>query len=108
MTNVEKISCTNNAGFVMNFSIQWLGADGVWTTAEWNSGNYPINQTRTSPDLASIGVPKDALAVSPYVHAILGNHESGKPYVNYANNGQVGSYEVKGTTLNYSVALIGE
>lgn len=106
MRQVEKIACTNNAGFVMNFSVQYLTSEGKWETTAWNSGNYPIDQTRTSPDLSSIGVPSDALAVTPYVHAILGTHNQGSPLVNYANNGQVGAYEVRGTTLDYSVTLI--
>lgn len=107
MQQVQKIACVNNGGFVMNFSIRWLDSNGQWQTSEWNSGNYPINQTRTSPDLASIGVPADALAITPYVHAILGNHNIGEPLVNYAANGQTAAYNVHGTTLNYSVDLIG-
>jgi hypothetical protein len=105
MQNVQKIACANAAGFVMNFSIRWLDASGNWFTTHWNSGNYPIDQTRTSPDLASIGVPPDALAVSPYVHAILGKSGEGTPYVAYAANGNVGTYTVSGTTLDYSVKL---
>lgn len=57
MRSVEQIACSNAAGFVMNFSIQWLTSDGSWQTSEWNSGNYPINQTRTSPPLSSIRFP---------------------------------------------------
>lgn len=106
MRQVEKIACTNNAGFVMNFSIRWLDSSGEWKTSAWNSGNYPIDQTRTSPDLGTIGVPNDALAITPYVHAILGKSESGGPLVGYAADDQVATYEVKGTTLSYSVDLI--
>ncbi len=100
---VEKISCFNDAAFVMNFSIQWLDSDGNWQTTSWNSGNYPIGETRTSPSLSSIGVPEDALAVTPYVHAILGDHERGSPLVKATSNGGVAAYEVKGTTLDFSV-----
>lgn len=106
MLKVQKIACVNNALFVMNFSVRWLDAHGEWHTSEWNSGNYPINQTRTSPDLASIGVPADALAVTPYVHAVLGVSNSGSPMVNYAANGNTAGYTVTGTTLIYSVSLI--
>jgi len=106
MLQVQKVSCTNNAGFVMNFSIRWLDGDGNWNTSSWNSGNYPIDQTRTSPDLASIGIPDSALGVTPYVHAILGDHNSGSPLVGYEANGQTAVYEVKGTTLDFSVKLI--
>lgn len=106
MKKGNKIACVNNAGFVMNFSIQWLGTDGVWVTTEWNSGNYPINQTRVSPTLTSIGVPTDALAIKPYVHAILGKHNSGNPLVQVDPEGQTLTYDVKGTTLDFSVNLI--
>jgi hypothetical protein len=106
MTSVQYIACTNNAGFDMNFSVQYLDSSGNWNTTEWNSGTYPIDQTRTSPDLGSIGVPSSALAVTPYVHAILGDHGQGSPFVSYSANGQTGTYEVKGATLNFSVDLI--
>lgn len=107
MQQVQKIACVNNGLFVMNFSIRWLDPSGQWQTSEWNSGNYPINQTRTSPDLANIGVPADALAITPYVHAILGNNNSGQPLVGYVANGQTAIYNVHGVTLNYSVDLMG-
>lgn len=105
MRKVEKIACSNAAGFVMNFSIRWLDSDGSWKTSHWNSGNYPIDQTKTSPTLSSIGVPSDALAVTPYVHAILGVHNQGEPLVQAEDNGQVATYNVTGTTLDYSVKL---
>ncbi len=56
----------------MSFSIQWLDSNGELHTTEWNSGNYPIDQSRTSPELGSIGVPSNAIAVTPYVHAYWG------------------------------------
>ena len=107
MIQAQYISCVNDAGFVMNFSVRWLDQDGKWNTSSWNSGNYPIDQSRTSPDLASIGVPSDALAAAPYVHAILGGSETGTPYVQYAPNGVTATYEAKGTIFSYSVELIG-
>ena len=105
MRKVDKIACSNAAGFVMNFSIRWLDSNGDWKTSEWNSGNYPIDQTRTSSSLTSIGVPEDALAVTPYVAAILGVHNEGKPYVGVEEGDQVATYNVTGTTLSYSVKL---
>jgi hypothetical protein len=106
MIQVQYISCDNDAGFVMNFSIHYLDSNGNWQAADWNSGNYPIDQQRTTPDLASIGVPADALAIGPNVHAVLGDTEMGTPYVQYAPNGQTATYQVRGTTLNFSVDLI--
>ncbi|WP_018311679.1 hypothetical protein [Cupriavidus sp. UYPR2.512] len=67
MRKVEKITVDNESGFVLNFSVQWLSSDGKWNTTEWNSGNYPVAQSRTTPPLDKIGVPADAVAVTPYV-----------------------------------------
>ena len=107
MTQVQRITCINNAGFVMNFSIRWQDINENWNITQWNSGNYPINETRTSPDLETIGVnPIYVVAVTPYVQAIAGNHKSGSPSVEYQPNDRTATYQVKGTTLDYSVGLI--
>jgi hypothetical protein len=107
MIQVQKIACINNSGFVMNFSIRWQDTHGNWNITSWNSGNYLINETRTSPDLKEIGVnPITAVLVTPYVEAVLGKHESGSPCLEYQPNGVIGTYQVKGTTLNYNVELI--
>jgi hypothetical protein len=107
MSQVQKIACVNNAGFVMNFSIRWQDINGNWNITSWNSGNYPINETRTSPDLKKIGVnPITAVLVTPYVKALLGKHNCGSPFLEYQPNGVIGIYQVKGTTLHYSVELI--
>lgn len=107
ITQVQKIACINNAGFVMNFSILWQDIHGNWNITSWNSGNYPINKTRTSPDLKEIGIdPITAVLVTPYVEAVLGKQESGSPCLEYQPNGLTGIYQVKGTTLNYSVKLV--
>lgn len=103
MLLVQNISCTNNAAFVMNFSIRWLDSDGNWHVTGWNSGNYPVGSTHTSPDLASIGVPTYAVAVTPYVHAILGGHEDGNTTVNYSADGATAKYNVRGVTVSFSV-----
>jgi hypothetical protein len=66
MNQVQKIACINNAGFVMSFSVQWQDIHGSWNITNWNSGNYPINETRTSPDLQQIGInPTTAVLVTP-------------------------------------------
>lgn len=104
MIQVEYIACENVGGFLMNFSIQWMDANGNTHTTSWNSGNYPLGQTRKSPSLTSIGVPEDALYATPYVHAIAGKHESGKPVVKVSSdNGQTATYRVHGTTFDFSV-----
>src|SRR4029450_5773214 len=101
----QKIACTNKGAFVMNFSVRWLDASGVWHTLDWNSGNYDAGKTRTSPDLATLGVPTDAQFVAPYVHAILGGYGVGEPYVVYGAEAGVATYHVHGATFGFSVTL---
>jgi hypothetical protein len=107
MRPVQKITVFNHGGYVFNFSVQWLDADGNWKTSGWNSGNYPVGQSRTTPALETIGVPSDALAVTPYGHALGGRSGQGNPYVGYAANGQIATYEAVGTTiLGFAINLI--
>ena len=103
MRTVERIGCVNHGIFIANFTIQWLDAQGKWNTTNWNSGDYNNGQYRASPTLTSIRVPTDALAVTPYVHAVLGTSNRGTPLVQCANNGRLAAYEVTGTTLDFSV-----
>lgn len=98
--NVQKIACVNAAGFVMSFDVRT--ASGLRTSS---SGNYPIDQSRTI-DLGDVGLA-EGTEIWPVVHAVLGKTKSGNPHVTYQKNGQLATYEVKGTTLNYSVKLIG-
>ncbi|MFQ3220909.1 MAG: hypothetical protein ACI96W_003291 [Paraglaciecola sp.] len=109
MINASTITVNNMGGYVFNFSIQWLDAnDGTWHTTDWNSGNYPIDQHRTSPELASIGVPADALAVTPYGHAILGTSGQGQGFVRYQKDASPASYNATGTTfIGFEIKLIG-
>lgn len=97
---VQKIACTNNAAFVMNFYVET--ATGLKTEG---SGNYPIDQTRVI-DLKGFGLA-EGLEIYPVVKAVLGKTESGHPHVKYEENGHTAVYEVKGTTLSYSVKKIG-
>jgi hypothetical protein len=107
MRQVQKITVNNKGGYVFNFSIQWLGSDGKWTTSDWNSGNYPVAQSRTSPPFDTIGVPSDALAVTPYGHAVAGTSGQGSPFVGYAANGQIATYDAVGTTfIGFAINLI--
>ncbi|BBL36008.1 hypothetical protein Nstercoris_02287 (plasmid) [Nitrosomonas stercoris] len=107
MRQVQKITVNNKGGYVFNFSIQWLSSDGKWHTSDWNSGNYPVAQSRTTPPLETIGVPADALAVTPYGHAVLGTSGQGAPFVGFAENGQIATYDAKGTTIiGFEIVLI--
>ncbi|MFI6792503.1 hypothetical protein ACIBG4_34765 [Nonomuraea sp. NPDC050383] len=105
MLQVENIACVNNAGFVMYFNVEFLDPNtGQFAESPPDTGNYPINQTRTIP-LDSTQVPVGA-SVRPRVHADGGENESGDTLVQYAQNGQTATYEVQGTTLDYTVKLI--
>jgi len=103
MRQVERIGVLNNGIFIANFSVQWLDSSGRWNTSTWNSGNFDNGLYRVSPPLSSIGVPGDAIGVTPYVSAILGKSNRGDPLVQPANNGRLAAYEVTGTTLNFDV-----
>jgi hypothetical protein len=106
---VSKISVVNNGGYVFSFQVQWLsGDDGTWHTADWNSGQYPINQTRTTPLLSQIGVPDDALAVTPYGSAVLGTSAQGHGFVRFTpSSSSVATYSATGTTfVGFDISLI--
>jgi hypothetical protein len=106
LLQVSKIAVENKGGYVFNFSIQYLGTDGTWHTTDWNSGNYPVLQTRTSPELGSIGVPSDALAVTPYGHAVAGTSGQGTPLVAYVPGSGQANYTAKGTTyIGFEIVL---
>lgn len=99
--HVQHIACVNNAGFVMNFQIrrQRDGRDAG------DSGRYPINQSRRI-DLSGLEFGGDRLQigdlVQPRVNAVAGSTRDG-PGVRYAPNGQTATFNVRGTTLDYSV-----
>lgn len=107
MQQCSKIAVSNMGGYVFNYSVQWLDSNGNWNTSEWNSGNYPIDQTVTTPELGSIGVPTDALAVTVYGHAVLGSSGQGTPFVQYNPNVEnVATYTAKGTTfIGFEIVL---
>ena len=107
MRQIQKITVNNKGGYVFNFSVQWLGSDGKWTTSDWNSGNYSVGLSRTTPDLNTIGVPADALVVTVYGHAVLGTSGQGTPFVAFAPNGQIATYDAVGTTvIGFAINLI--
>jgi len=104
---VQTIACVNNAGFVMSFGLEVLDIDnGIEATInDLDSGNYPIDQTRTI-DLSATNIAEGTL-VRPQARAVWGDTNHGNRWVKYAQNGQTATYEVRGTTLNYDVKLIG-
>jgi hypothetical protein len=108
MIQAQYIDVVNAGAYVFNFSVQWLDSSGNWNTTEWNSGNYPVGQNRKSPSLDTIGVPSDALAVTPYGHAVAGTSGQGTPFVQFATNGQTATYNATGTTIiGFEIKLIG-
>jgi len=108
MQPISKISVVNQGGYVFNYSVQWLDSNGEWQTSDWNSGNYSVGFSRETPELGSLGVPGDALAVTPYGHAVLGTSGQGKPFVQYQpGSTNVASYEAKGTTyIGFQIVLV--
>ena len=96
---VQKIACVNNAGLVMSFKAMTEGAVSEPTV------NYPINQTRII-DLASTPF-REGLELWPEVSAVLGKTEQADQHIVFKLNGQTATYDVSGTTLSYSIRLIG-
>jgi hypothetical protein len=106
LQQVSYITVENKGGYVFNFSVQWLGTDGNWHTTDWNSGNYPVQVSKTTPELGTIGVPPDALAVTPYGHAVLGTSGQGTPFVGYTAGAGIAHYSAKGTTfIGFEIVL---
>lgn len=99
MIEAQKIACVNDAGFVMSFKAVCKGgsSDG--------SGNYPIDQTRVI-DLGTTPF-RTGTEFWPEVHAVLGKTQSAGNHISFQMNNQTATYEVKGTTLNYSINLVG-
>ncbi len=109
---VQNICCINDAAFDMKFWIEWVDpSDGStigWTQA--NSGVYPIDQRRTL-DLDALNSQGESIPVGahvrPRVQAELGEGNSGDIYYQYQpGSGITVSYDVTGTTLDYSVTHI--
>jgi hypothetical protein len=109
MQQVSKINVNNQGGYVFNYSVQWLDSNGEWHTSDWNSGNYSVGFARETPELGSIGVTEDALAVTVYGHAILGTSGQGHAFVKYESGSQsVATYNAKGTTyIGFDIELVG-
>lgn len=52
-------------------------------------------------------MPSDALAVTVYGHALAGSSGQGTPFVGFAANGQIATYDAVGTTLiGFAINLI--
>ncbi|CAM3483021.1 MULTISPECIES: hypothetical protein [Cupriavidus] len=94
MIQAQKITVKNKTGYVFCFSVQWQSSDGTWHATTISSGDYPAMQSRTLT-LDEIGVPGDAVAVTPYGHTVnpqLG-HVQGTPHVTFASNDHIAIYE---------------
>ncbi len=107
MQACSKIAVNNMGGYVFNFTVQWLDpSTGDWVTVKWNSGNYPIDQSQTSPELGTLGVASGAI-VTPYGHAVLGTSGQGKPFCTYTPGAATASYNAKGTTyVGFEIVLV--
>ena len=100
MPAVQKIACSNGAGFVMSFLV--ATSEGLNTPG---TGNYPIGQTEVI-DLSTFNIA-EGTEIWPVVAAVLGNTVAAGQHCTYAANDQTATYAVAGTTLDYSIALVG-
>ncbi|HEX5740157.1 MAG TPA: hypothetical protein VFY17_01225 [Pilimelia sp.] len=97
---VQKMAVVNNAGFVLSFAP--TTRDGQATAG---TDQYPINQYRVR-DLTDAGLAANT-EVRPVVSAVGGDTVAGNTFVSFCANGQTATYTVTGTTLDYTVTLIG-
>ncbi len=97
---VQKVSVVNNGGFTMSSSLSTR--EGSQTAS---TDTYPINQTRTI-DLNATEI-EPGTDVRPVVSATAGDTVNGNVFVSYCENGQSATYVASGTTLDYSVTLLG-
>ncbi|MFI6599065.1 hypothetical protein ACIBHX_22635 [Nonomuraea sp. NPDC050536] len=105
MLEYQSIACVNDAGFVMYFNPEFIDPNtGQFVEGTPDSPSYPINQSRVI-NLDQSNVPVGA-PVRPRVHADGGENESGDTLITYAQNGQTATFQVQGTTLDYTVKLI--
>ena len=83
MQQVQKISCSNSAAFVMNFWLEYLdlSTGDIRTIDGSGTGNYPVGQQKTV-DLDALNIPDGSL-VRPHVQAILGTNNPGNKFVTY-------------------------
>ncbi|GAB6902215.1 hypothetical protein [Kineosporia succinea] len=97
---VQKVTVVNNGGFTMNFAL--TTREGSLTAS---TDTYAINQSRTIDLNATEIAP--GTDVRPLVRATAGNTVPGNVFVSYCENGQSATYTATGTTLDYSVTLLG-
>ncbi|GLY29167.1 hypothetical protein [Kineosporia sp. NBRC 101731] len=97
---VQKVTVVNNGGFTMSFALSTR--EGSLTAS---TDTYAINQSRTI-DLNATEIAPGA-DVRPVVSATAGDTVPGNVFVSYCENGQSATYTASGTTLDYSVTLLG-
>ncbi|RWA51307.1 hypothetical protein AU476_23470 [Cupriavidus sp. UYMSc13B] len=98
------ITVENQTDYVFGFTVGWRRSGDEWdewdkrNTADPKIADHPTSQSRTTPPLHEIGVPADAVEVTPYGRRVNdGTQVQGKPPVPYAPNGKSATY--KATTL---------
>ncbi|QWP76884.1 hypothetical protein J5226_00260 [Lysobacter sp. K5869] len=101
---VQHLSLINNGGFIARFVVQRLV--GGRLISQTNAfGNIQLGQTRTV-DLSALRFHNQALDVGDRVRlrvgAAGGTRRNG-PEVSYAPNGQTAAFNVRGTTLVFSI-----
>ncbi len=96
---VQKITCVNEGGFVMNFWVDWPQGNR-WLHTD-STRNYPVGQQETI-DLKDYGIP-DGADIWPGVQAILGKNQDGPHVLKYSPNGQTATFYIHGTTFDIRV-----
>ncbi|TAL34430.1 MAG: hypothetical protein EPN93_11955 [Spirochaetes bacterium] len=100
----QKIACFNNAGFVMSFEIHYVNPDNTSGSC-CKTDNFPINSHMVRDLATDAPEIKEGALVRAKVYASGGYDVSGNRWVIYKKNNQAATYDVKGTTTDYTVIL---
>lgn len=99
MNEVQSIECRNLAAFVMSFKVKSKDKESSSTE------NFPVLQSK-SIDLGTTSF-NEGDEVWPEVDAVWGKTISGDTQVTFKKNAKKAIYEVRGTTLDYTVEFKG-
>ena len=99
---VQRITCNNSGGFVMQFWVYYTDDNGNQRHTN-STHQFPVGQSATI-DLDGKGVPEGSI-IYPSVKAIAGKSNDNGRRVKYSRNGQTASYRCHGTTFDVKVDL---
>lgn len=96
---VSSIKCINHGGFKMKFCVTWGDKKSGYS-------EYFFNPSSRTIDLDALDIPNGG-EVRIFVNVLWGGSETSKEYVIYNKGcGKTATFEVLGTTLNFTINRI--